>query len=431
MKTATPAVFSDGNAVAVALIGAGGIGGYHLASIRQLEARGLVRLVGVVEPNAARFTDLKRELQSHGTRWYLDYRDLLREEAQLDAVTIATPIALHLPMALACLERQTFVNLEKPPAPLIQQLNALIRADVHERVTVGFQMILSRCVQRMKQLIVEGAIGELQSLRAGGCWPRLDPYYQRAAWAGKLTLDGQPVFDGPATNALAHLVHNIMFLAGPGTAGFAVPTEVEGELYRARPIESYDAACLRGTFPSGVDFCLAVTHATREFLPFKLEARGSRGSLLLSDDGARLETSTGESMLAPDSTHQLLDVCHRQLIDVARGTGQRPHTTLRDTTGYVRATNGLLLSSGGIHDIAHPWVEEYEEGGEIGFNVRGLCKAIERVFREGRLFSELNLPWAVASPTPVRLDSFQALDLNAPLMQRRGAPAGVHDLHVP
>ena len=406
---------TSGKAVAVALIGAGGIGGYHLASIRRLEDRGLARLVGVVEPRTDQFTDLKRDLEARGTRWHHDYRDLLRDEARLDAVTIATPIALHLPMALACVERQLFVNLEKPPVPLIQQLDALVRADVHERITVGFQMILSRCVQRMKQLIVEGAIGELRSLRASGCWPRLDPYYQRANWAGKLVLDGQPVFDGPATNALAHLVHNLMFLAGPSAAAFAVPAEVEGELYRARPIESYDVACLRGVFPSGADFCLAVTHATREFQPFKLEARGSEGWLRLSDDGAKLETSTGESLLAPESTHQLLDLCHRQFIDVVRGTGQCTHTSLRDTTGYVRATNGLLLSSGGIHDIAPGWVEEYEEGGEAGFNVRGLGEAIKQVFRDGRLFSEMNLDWAVASPTPVRLDSFQRLDLNAPL----------------
>ena len=132
-------------------------------------------------------------------------------------------------------------------------------------------------MQRLKQLIIEGTIGEVRSIRAGGCWPRSDRYYQRTNWAGKLVLGGEPVFDGPATNGLAHLVHNIMFLAGSEAVGSAVPIEVEGELYRARPIESYDVACLRGKFACGIDFSLAVTHSTKEPLPFKIEVRGTRG----------------------------------------------------------------------------------------------------------------------------------------------------------
>jgi predicted dehydrogenase len=399
-------------AASFALIGVGGIGAYHLASIRKLEEQGLARLVGVADPTAERFPDLKREFESRGVRWHLDYRDMLRGESDLDAVTIATPIPFHGEMTLACLKRGVFVNLEKPPVPLVQQLDALIEADAAHRVTVGFQMILSRCVQRMKQLIVEGAIGEIRSIRVGGCWPRLDPYYRRASWAGKLALNGQPVFDGPATNAFAHLIHNIMFLASPAAADFAVPIEVQGELYRARPIESYDVACLRGTFASGVDFCLAVTHATKEGMPFKLEAQGTRGWLRLSDDGANLEASSGEFLRTPETTQQLLDVCYDRFSEVMRSDDQRTYTTLKDTLGYVRATNGLLLSSGGIHDIGAEWVDQYQDdAGEVGFDVRGLRAAVEQAFTEGRLFSELGLEWARARPVPVRLDSFQIVEL--------------------
>ena len=406
-QTLTPMIASLG------LIGLGGIGRYHLASMRALEQRGRARVAAVVEPMAERFPDLRRDLEAHGVRWYTDYRDMLCTESDLAAVTIATPIHLHLQMTLACLEHGLFVNLEKPPVPLVQQLEALIRADVNSRVTVGFQMIVSRCVQRMKRLIVEGAIGEIHYIRACGCWPRLDRYYQRSNWAGKLTLDGEAVFDGPATNALAHLVHNIMFLGAPDTDGFAVPMEVQGELYRARPIESYDVACLRGRFATGIEFAFAATHATRQTMPFKIEVRGSKGWLCLTDDGANLDTSSGESLRCPETTQQLLDVCHDRYHDIMHGEPRRTYTSLADTRGYVRATNGLWLSSGGIHDLDTEWVEPYQEGHETGYNVRGLYAAVERVFAEGRLFSELNLPWATARPIPVRLDNLQSLVLNA------------------
>ena len=170
--------------------------------------------------------------------------------------------------------------LEKPPVPLIQQLDALIEADTNNRVAVGFQMIASESVQRAKQLIVEGKLGDIQDIRAAACWSRTDSYYNRASWSGKMTLRSEPVFDGPATNALAHLIHNIMFLASPQRDGFDEPIEVQGELYRARPtIQSYDTACLRGRFESGTVFVAAFTHATEQQFPFVLEVHGSK------DDG--------------------------------------------------------------------------------------------------------------------------------------------------
>src|SRR5438105_3535962 len=214
------------------LIGVGGIGAYHLAGIEECERAGDARLVAIADPTMDRFPEVKAKLDERGVRRHMNYTNMLREEKELDAVTIATPIPFHLEMARASLERGLFVNLEKPPVPLIQQLDALIEADKNNHVAVGFQMIASEVVQRMKQLIVEGKLGDINDIRAAACWPRTDSYYNRAGWSGKMTLRGEPVFDGPATNALAHLIHNIMFLASPQRYGFDAPIEMQGELYR-------------------------------------------------------------------------------------------------------------------------------------------------------------------------------------------------------
>ncbi len=391
------------------LIGAGGIGAWHRAAIEAQEAAGAAQLVAVADPWAARLATQKAELEARGVRWHLDYREMLRLEPDLDAVVIATPIPFHFEMAMACIARGLFVNLEKPPVPLIDQLEELIAADRNARVSVGFQYIGSHCTRLLKELITGGKLGRLTAIRAGGCWPRMDKYYSRATWAGRMMLDGAPVFDGPATNALAHVINGIMYFAGEGRDEFAIPIEVTGELYRARRIESYDTASLQGRFASGVEFSAAMTHATESALPFRIDAHGTKGWARLSNDGARFETSTGDSCDHPETTQQLIDINYAAFLDVINGRRARFPTRLIDVRGYVGATNAMLLSSGGIHDIAPAYIERYMADGDGGFDVLELRDAVEDTISTGRLFSEQGRPWAKAKSKLVRLPLEQPL----------------------
>ena len=396
--------------VRFALIGAGGVGAYHLSCLETLEREGKLRLAGVADPSGDRLADTRAALEGRGVRWFSNYAELLASLPDLDAVVIATPIPFHFQMALDCLERGLFLCLEKPPVPLLGQLEKLLDADRNNRVSVGFQMILSRNVQRVKAALVEGSLGKLTAIRACACWPRLDGYYARASWAGKLKLGDKPVFDGPATNALAHLVHNIMFLAGAERQGFDVPAKVQGELYRVRPIESYDVACLRGEFRSGVDFVAALAHATEESLPFRLEVRGTKGWMRISEDGARLEGSSIEPVEDNQDTKTLLLEMHREFVQFINGERPRVSTHLADTRGYVLTTNAMLASSGGIHDVDPSWVRTYERKNERGYELASLREGVEEAFASGRLFSEQGLPWATAG-SPVTPGSFRDLDI--------------------
>ena len=380
------------------LIGVGGIGSYHRAAIEAREAAGETRLVAVADPWVERLAPQKAELASRGVRWHLDYRDMLREEAELDAVVIATPIPFHYDMTMACIERGVSVHLEKPPVPLIQQLEALIAADTGQSISVGFQFIGSRCTQMLKQLITNGKLGHVREIRAGACWPRMDQYYSRADWPGRMMLDNSPVFDGPATNALAHLINSVMYFAGEGRDEFAIPAEVKGELYRARPIESYDTACLRGRFASEIEFSVAVTHATETSLPFLIEVRGTKGWGRLSHDGATLETSVGVSCDHMETTQQLIDLNYANFIDVIQGRRDRFFTRLADTRGYVGTTNAMLLSSGGVHDIDPASIRRYTQDGTGGFEVVKLREAVEESLASGQLFAEQGSVWATARP---------------------------------
>ncbi len=362
------------------LAGVGGFGASHLKALQQLEAEGLARLACVADPSGDRLVDTRRMLESRGVRWYPDSGELLERESQLDALAIAAPIHLHMEITTRAIVRGLFVYLEKPPVPLIQQLNELTALDFRTRVAVGFQLINSTAVQELKLWRTQGALGDLQSIRVHACSPRPESYYTRTPWAGKMVFDGQPVFDGPATNALSHWLHNVMYVAAEGTDAFALPTEIEAALYRARPIESYDTICMRGQLDCGASFHFVVTHATQEVRPCTLEVIGTKGRAWIVEN----ETTAANTMGLTNSVAYRADPfleSWRQFIRFVSGEEPRVATCLEDTRGYVLATNAALMSSGGIHGVEVP-----ADG--------GLAKLVERSAKDAKLFSEIDRKWA-------------------------------------
>ena len=95
--------------------------------------------------------------------------------------------------------------------------------------------------------------------RAEGPPPPLAPpllalwWDARNDWAGRLkTPGGDWVLDGPASNALAHQVNNMLYVVSPEAGRYALPRAVRAELYAAGPVDSHNTAaieihCLRDT----------------------------------------------------------------------------------------------------------------------------------------------------------------------------------------
>ncbi|PAW79882.1 MAG: hypothetical protein B9S32_00720 [Verrucomicrobia bacterium Tous-C9LFEB] len=396
---------------ALGLIGAGGVGIAHRQAMDLLQKQGRAYLKAVADPTLKKHSPLEGELLARKINVYPDYETMLNAEPDLSAVTIATPTPFHAEMTRRCLKQGLKVYLEKPPVPLIQQLDELIAIDVLGDVYVGFQMINSAWATQLKQWIGEGRFGEIKTIRAGACWPRTDTYYNRAFWAGKMAHQGNPIFDGPATNALAHLIQSIMFLADSSESGYAEPVAVQGELYRARRIESYDTACARGWFRSGLAFEIAVTHATQNEWPFHIHIRGSNGWATVSNDGQLLESSWGRNQY-DETTIELMKRSYELFLDYLEGRRTRVITSLCDTRGYVLTTNGMLLSSDGICDIGNQWIRGYRNAkNDGGYDVTSLHEAVQETVRSGKLFSEQHRPWAQSSSV-INLNEITQLSIN-------------------
>jgi predicted dehydrogenase len=400
--------------LSLALIGAGGYGSHHIRHIRGLAAQGMVRLTAAADIFKGPKLELRRdELLAANVRCYTDYRELLRKEEGIDVVIIATPIPLHEEMAHAALETGAAIYLEKPPVPTIQQWLKLVEADRQHRIAVGFQMIAMTHLRVLRGWIESGALGTIRSISFGSALPRDTAYFRRARWAGKLTLDGQPVFDGPATNAISHLLNSVFYLAG-GTvrAPYAVPDEVAGEFYRARrDIESYDLASFAGTFSSGTSFAGTVGHCVADNMDYAFRVHGSRGTAWLEESGSRLGSDCGMMAIHdPGSDGKSHSDHYRQTMEWAAGVRPAPVVSLRDCEAYMRAVCAGLISSGRIHPIPDEASSNHGEGDTCIRSVNGLADAIRASCREGLPLSALGLPWAQAG-APTRTGTVNTIDL--------------------
>ena len=116
-----------------------------------------------------------RTLQQYGfARGYQDYHDMLERES-LDAVVVAIPHHLLKDATLASLEAGCHVFVEKPMAT--SRIGANEIAEAADRVgltlMVGYCQRFARGRLMMKQIIEEGSIGEIVSIKAAKGGPPL------------------------------------------------------------------------------------------------------------------------------------------------------------------------------------------------------------------------------------------------------------------
>jgi predicted dehydrogenase len=91
---------------------------------------------------------------------YTDYRELIARP-DIDAITVATPDALHLPVAVAALEAGKHVFCEKPLAMTVAEARTMVEvAERSGRVAmVAFTFRYARALQELRRLLRQGAVG--------------------------------------------------------------------------------------------------------------------------------------------------------------------------------------------------------------------------------------------------------------------------------
>ena len=358
-------------------IGMVGIGGYaqvHLRVLRTLHHAGLCRLVAVADPTAGRLPEVCAGLRAEGVEIFDNDRALL-ERGDIDAVVITTPIWLHARQAVAALQAGKHVYLEKPPCVTLPEFDAIETAwrASGKVCAVGFQREASPATRYIRNVVAGGTLGTLTDVWTSVRWSRDTAYYARAAWAGRMSLDGQSVFDGPATNALAHAVQAALSLAGE-------PVRVRGRLMRARLIESYDTAYMEAECASGATVKLAFTHATETHEEVLLHLRGTSGEASFCWSGEATVTAGGKTEVVRLPYEEAVAILLDFLAAIAGEHG--PATSLPGAKGFVIGVNAALQSGDGVSTFAPELVETVRRGtaGDAAndvYTVRGLDAQME------------------------------------------------------
>jgi predicted dehydrogenase len=378
--------------VRIALVGVGGYGHAHISAVQALEQEGLAALVAFAEPDHT--VPAVEILRSTGAKYYPDFEDLLQGESDLDLVSICTPIHTHFSIAAAAFARGIHVMLEKPPVVRVQDLRELTRAqdDAGVFCCAGFHDVARPGIIELKRRICEGELGTIRAVRAETRWQRTESYYNRSPWAGKTLLDGHYVLDGPMNNSNAHSLNLAAYLTGAEPHEFARPRWVQGELYRANPIEGEDTCCLRAEMETGSMVTVHLTQCATENHPRSVTVIGEKGTARFED---HVDVSINGTIIAKPPDERPTTTIMRRIVEVIGGSDEPLLMPLAEAEGFVLLSNGAYESASRIVRVPRrdTRIIDTDDGSLTG--IVGIEQAILQGSEEGKLFSELNTHWAV------------------------------------
>jgi predicted dehydrogenase len=379
----------------VALLGVHGFGRVHLDGLLRLASTGAVRVAGLADPRPPDPDALERVRALPGGADVPVLADAAALLAQVrpDVTIVSTPIHTHLPLARLALAAGSHLFVEKPPTASMEQFRALSAevAAAGRVCQVGFQSFGSHALAHAARLVADGAVGRVRGIGVHGAWVRERSYFTRAAWAGRMELDGVPVTDGALTNPFAHATASALRVAGvPDDADVTV----ELERYRVASPESDDTAAARLTV-GGVPIVVAVTLCAAEHRPPLIVVHGEQGRLELeyTTDTLTGHTSDGAPVTGPPGRAVLLDNLVSHLADPAV-----PLLAPLASCAPFMHLGEAVRRDGPARPLPEAAVTEVEGRPVVVEAATTMRRCAEKL----ALFSELPAPWTGTSGPSVR-----------------------------
>lgn len=379
-----------------ALIGVSGFGETHLTAIEKMEEKGRLKLQAVCDSNYKENRDTIDRLVSKEVNFYKDYKEMLRKESCFDFVTVSTPIHLHRIMAVDIMRSGFHVFLEKPPAILIQDFNKIISASKKTKklCAVNFMLTSGKAFLKLGKLIESGVLGRITCITGIGLWKRLDNYYSRAPWAGKMMFNGIYVLDGTINNSLSHLLNNMLFLAM--IAGNEHIVKVTAELYHGHCIEGEDTSCLKAELNCGTElYYYATLCSSKQEVP-SIIVEGTKGKAFWNYENVLRTEICGETTEEVYENDDEIINMYENLMNVLTGEDEQFYCPVEATRNFVLLSNGAFESSGKIHNIDSRFVLRTAEQGSTTTYIEGIEEIIHRAASLKSLFSEIGTEWAIS-----------------------------------
>jgi predicted dehydrogenase len=257
-----------------------------------------------------------------------------------DAVVVANPTALHLDVAIPAAEAGCHILLEKPVSHSLENLDVLQKAAQKSgsRILVGFQFRYHPSLNKARELIQSGALGQVLTVHAhwGEYLPNWHPWENyRQSYAARADLGGG------AIGTLTHPLDYLRFLLGEIDALWSFNAHVS-----PLELDMEDIAEIGLKFASGAIGGVHVNYVQRP-PAHRLEIVGANGTLRWDNaDGAlhfyRMPALFGSYSDAPPAPvletfslsqgferNDLFIAQMRHFLNVVRGT-ESPVCTLED-----------------------------------------------------------------------------------------------------
>lgn len=190
--------------IRMGIIGAGRVGvDWHLPAIE--EAGGTTVALG--DAAAGRAARGVAHVGIHPPPLAYDSLEGLIADPRVDAVAICTPPPSHEPLALAVIEADKHLYLEKPPTMTAREMRRVRDAASRRGVVVqsGSNNVYLPDIQYLRGEIVEGRMGTIYAIEARRAFQRGVPH----GWHREREAGG-----GVAMNSTAHRIDCALFLTG-------------------------------------------------------------------------------------------------------------------------------------------------------------------------------------------------------------------------
>ncbi|MCE5216311.1 Gfo/Idh/MocA family oxidoreductase [bacterium] len=387
--------------VRLCLVGVSNFAESHAGSVRKMEEEGLAKQTCALVRSPQKYADAVAKYQERGVKVYFTLEEMLREEqGKTELITLPIAIPDHAAVSIACMEAGYNVLCEKPPAATIEQIDAMIEAQKRtgKMCAIGFQNQSKNTVRALKRAICDGRLGDIQHIETMATWVRLETYYERNDWAGKLLFFGKYCLDGSAQNALAHYLYNGLYWASPKWLHAASPVKVRGEVYHAHPITSEDLSGIQVETDTGVLVTYLVTLAGWEHSGPISKVYGTKGWAEWAMSGSTVfhfDDGTTETVEFDGNAehHEVF----RNAIRYLRGVDAELNCPVEMTRPHTVALNAAFESNGAPQQIPAEYVTREPRNDTIFTAINDIPEVIRQGYEQGKLYSDLGVPWARAT----------------------------------
>jgi len=249
----------------VLVVGSGSIGRRHMRNLRALG----IQHLAACDPDPDRLAPMVTEL---GIQPFADF-DKAMTATKPDFVFVCTPPVFHVPQALRAVQAGAHVFVEKPLSHTLDGVDELIaEAETRQRVVqVGYNLRFHPGLQKVKQLVEDGIIGQILWTRVevGQYLPDWRPWQDyRQSYTARRELGGGIILDA------SHELDYIMWLLGQPSEVMCMAGKVS-----ALEVDVEDCATVLLRFASGAHADVHMDFVQRGYAR-SCKLAGERGTII-------------------------------------------------------------------------------------------------------------------------------------------------------